>query len=121
MEATFQIPDVTKALAVPDLLQLYMQPAVVALAQRIETDLLALYPQFTANAPIGAAATAPTEATIDQAETVLFQAQVPGSMDKYLVVDSNAYSAIRQIARFSEFYTAGEAGLRALVDGTVGR
>jgi hypothetical protein len=121
MEATFQIPDVTKALAVPDLLQLYMQPAVVALAQRIETDLLGLYPQFTANAPIGAAATAPTEATIDQAETVLFQAQVPGSMDKYLVVDSNAYSAIRQIARFSEFYTAGEAGLRALVDGTVGK
>ena len=29
-EATFQIPDVTKVLAVPDLLKLYMQPAVVA-------------------------------------------------------------------------------------------
>ena len=36
-EATFQIPDVTKVLAVPDLLKLYMQPAVVALAERIET------------------------------------------------------------------------------------
>ena len=42
VEATFQIPDVTKCLAVPDLLKLYMQPAVVALAQRIETDLLGL-------------------------------------------------------------------------------
>src|SRR5271155_1176291 len=52
-EATFQIPDVTKVLAVPDLLSLYMQPAVVALAQRIEADLLSLYPQFTANAPVG--------------------------------------------------------------------
>ena len=121
VEATFQIPDVTKCLAVPDLLKLYMQPAVVALAQRIETDLLGLYPQFTSNTPIGAGATAPTEATIDQAETTLFQAQVPSSMDKYLVVDSNAYSALRQIPRFSEFYTAGEAGLRALVDGTVGK
>ena len=40
-EATFQIPDVTKVLAVPDLLKLYMQPAVVAMAERIETDLLA--------------------------------------------------------------------------------
>jgi len=121
VEATFQIPDVTKCLAVPDLLKLYMQPAVVALAQRIETDLLGLYPQFTSNTPIGAGATPPTEATIDQAETTLFQAQVPSSMDKYLVVDSNAYSALRQIPRFSEFYTAGEAGLRALVDGTVGK
>ncbi len=41
-EATFQIPDVTKILAVPDLLKLYMQPAVVAIAERIETDLLEL-------------------------------------------------------------------------------
>src|SRR5499427_10178901 len=31
-EATFQIPDVTKVLAVPDLLQVYMQPAVIAIA-----------------------------------------------------------------------------------------
>lgn len=120
-EATFQIPDVTKCLAVPDLLKLYMQPAVTALAQRIETDLLNLYAQFTVNTPIGAGATPPTESTVDQAETVLFQAQVPASADRYLVVDSNAYSALRQIPRFSEFYTAGEAGLRALVDGTIGK
>ena len=45
-EATFQIPDVTKVLAVPDLLKLYMQPAVVALAEKIESDLLGLYPSF---------------------------------------------------------------------------
>ncbi|HWC00149.1 MAG TPA: P22 phage major capsid protein family protein, partial [Bryobacteraceae bacterium] len=32
-EATFQIPDVTKVLAVPDLLQIYMQPAVIAIAE----------------------------------------------------------------------------------------
>src|ERR1700684_2178229 len=37
-EATFQIPDVTKVLALPDLLRLYLQPAVVALAKRIESD-----------------------------------------------------------------------------------
>ena len=52
-EATFQIPDVTKVLAVPDLLKLYMQPAVIALAEKIETDLLNLYSQFTANAGCG--------------------------------------------------------------------
>ena len=37
-EATFQIPDVTKVLAVPELLRLYMQPAVTALAEKIESD-----------------------------------------------------------------------------------
>src|SRR5258707_5851448 len=48
-EATFQIPDVTKVLAVPDLFRLYMQPAVVALAERNGIELLGLYSPFTAN------------------------------------------------------------------------
>ncbi len=120
-EATFQIPDVTKVLAVPDLLKLYMQPAVVALAERIETDLLGLYSQFTANGSVGVPGVPLTEAVVDSAETSLFQAKVPGSLSKYLVVDPGTYSALRQIPRFSEYYTAGEAGLRALVDGAVGK
>jgi hypothetical protein len=121
VEATFQIPDVTKILAVPDLLKLYMQPAVVALAEKIESDLLGLYASFTANAAVGTGGTALTEAVVDSAETALFAAKVPASAPKYLVVDPNAYSALRQIPRFSEFNTAGEAGLRALVDGAVGK
>ena len=120
-EATFQIPDVTKVLAVPDLLKLYMQPAVVALAERIESDILNLYSQFTANAAVGAAGMPITEATIDAAETALFAAKVPSTAAKYLVVDPATYSALRQIPRFSEYYTAGDAGLRALVEGAVGK
>ena len=46
---------------------------------------------------------------------------VPASQPKYLVVDSNTYSQIRQIPRFSEYYSSGEAGLRALVVGNVGK
>src|SRR5438270_11527211 len=60
-EATFQVPDVTKVLAVPDLLKIYMQPAVTAIAQKVESDLLALYAGFTANAPVGTAGTPITE------------------------------------------------------------
>ncbi len=120
-EATFQIPDVTKVLAVPDLLRIYMQPAVVALAERIECDLLNLYSQFTANTPVGVGGTALTESIIDQAETALFSAKVPPSAAKYLVVSGDAYSQLRQITRFSEYDTAGDAGLRALVDGSVGK
>ena len=120
-EATFQIPDVTKALAFPELLKAYMQPAVVAIASRVERDLLNLYGQFTANTPLGTAGTPITEAVIDSAETSLFTAMVPASANKYLVVDSNSYSAIRQIPRFSEYYSAGEAGLKAIGEGNVGK
>jgi len=120
-EATFQIPDVTKVLAVPDLLQVYMRPAVVALAERIESDLLGLYAGFSANMPVGTAGSAITEATVDAAETALFSAKLPAREPKYLVVDAGTYSNLRQIPRFSEFQTAGEAGLRSLVDGTIGK
>jgi hypothetical protein len=121
VEATFQIPDVTKVLAVPDLLRVYMQPAVIAIAERIESDLLGLYATFTANSPVGTAGTPITEAVIDAAETGLFTAMVPASQPKYLIVDANTYSAMRQIPRFSEFQTAGDAGLRALIEGTFGK
>src|SRR5580658_4932205 len=120
-ESTFNIPDVTKVLAVPDLLKLYMQPAVIAIAESIETNLLSLYASFTSNAPVGTGGTAITEETVDAAETELFAAKAPPSANKYLIVDSNTYSALRQIQRFSEFETAGAAGLRALIDGTVGK
>jgi hypothetical protein len=120
-EATFQIPDVTKVLAVPDLLNLYMGPAVAAIAEKIESDLLGLYAGFTANLPLGSAGTPITEELIDQAETSLFEAKTPASEPKYLVVDSGTYSQLRQIQRFSEYHSAGEAGLRALVDGTIGK
>jgi hypothetical protein len=120
-EATFQIPDVTKVLAVPDLLKIYMEPAVAAIAQKIETDLLSLYANFTANVPVGTAGSPITEATVDAAETALFLAKVPPSEQKFIVVDANTYSQWRQIPRFSEFQTAGDAGLRSLVDGTIGK
>ena len=120
-EATFLVPDVTKILAVPDLLKLYMQPAVVALAERIESDLLGLYAQFSALTPVGTGGTALTEAVVDSAETALFNTKVPASASKYLVVDANAYSALRQIPRFSEYNSVGEAGLRVIVDGAVGK
>jgi hypothetical protein len=120
-EATFQIPDITKVLAVPDLLKLYMQPAVAAIAQKIESDLLNQYAGFTGNTPVGTPGVAITEATIDAAETALFLAKVPPSEQKYIVVDAATYSAWRQIPRFSEFQNAGDAGLRALIDGTIGK
>src|SRR4051794_18304209 len=90
-EATFQIPDVTKVLAVPDLLKIYMEPAVAAIAQRIEGDLLNLYAGFTSNTPVGTAGAPITESVIDAAETALFLAKVPPSEPKFFVVDAATY------------------------------
>src|SRR5438309_2168507 len=84
-EASFQIPDVTKAIANPAVLAMYMQPAVVALATKIETDLLSQYPRFTRNSSVGSANTALTEATVDLAEQTLFDAYVPEYVAKHLV------------------------------------
>src|SRR5215831_13873946 len=120
-EATFQIPDVTKVLAVPDLLKIYMEPAVAAIAQKIESDLLNLYAGFTTNTPVGVAGSPITEATIDAAETALFLQKIPPTQQKYMVVDAATYSTWRQIPRFSEFQTAGDVGLQAIVDGTIGK
>src|SRR3954466_6476340 len=91
-EATFQIPDVTKVLAVPDLLRIYMEPAVAAIAQKIESDLLNLYAGFTSNGAVGTSGVAITEATVDAAETALFLAKVPASQQKFMVVDAATYS-----------------------------
>jgi hypothetical protein len=120
-EATFVIPDVTKAIAAPDLLKMYMQPAMVALAEKVESDLLSRYSEFTANTPVGTGGTALTESVIDEAETALFNAKVPASEPKFLVVDGAAYSQLRQIPRFSEFSTAGDSGSKALTEGALGR
>ena len=76
---------------------------------------------LVANTPVGTGGTAITEAVVDAAETALFSAKVPPSQSKYLVVDPATYGTLRQIPRFSEYSTAGDAGLRALVDGSVGK
>jgi len=119
VEATFTIPDVVKVLAAPDLVEVYMRPAINAIAEKIETDLLSLYPLLTANAPVGSGGTALTEATIDAAETALFVAKVPQSAQKYLVVSPTAYSQLRQLSRFTEQQTAGSG--EPILTGTLGR
>lgn len=110
-ECSFQIPDVTKALAFPDLLNTYMQPAINALAEKVETDLLATYASFTTNTPVGVGGTAVTEAVVDAAETALFKAKVAMLEQKNLVLHADSYAEVRQLPRFSEVdkIASGEA------------
>ena len=106
-ESTFQIPDVTAAIASPDLRQVYLGSAVRAIAEQIETDILSITPNFTALASVGAFNTPLIEGTVDLAEQRLFDAKVPASEERYLALTSTAYSQLRQLGRFSELQTIG--------------
>jgi hypothetical protein len=107
-ECSFQIPDVTKILAVPDLLKTYLEPSVIAIVESIEQSVANLYSNMTYNTAVGAASTV-DESRIDSAESALFAAKVPPTQQKYLVVNTNTFGAMRQLSRFTEFQTAGWA------------
>jgi hypothetical protein len=116
-ESTFIIPDVTKVLAFPNLLAQFMRPAIIALAESIETDLLSLAPYLTANTSVGTGgAGLGSEQVLDYAEKTLFKAKVPDALPKYLVVTPDAYSDLRQVPRFSEDYIKSGSG-EAISDG----
>lgn len=119
-ESSFQIPDVTKVLAHPDLLNMYMLPAIIAIATRIENDLTQLYLNLTANSTVGSGNTTITESVVDGAETGLFTALVPDSLPKFLVVSGSTYSDMRQITRFSEEKVSPEFA-SVIPSGQVGR
>ncbi len=102
IESTFFIPDVSKALSNIDLVDTFMQPAMLSLAERVEGDLLGLYPLFTFNSSVGAANTAPTEQVVDDIDTTFFKAKIPTTAPKYCAVSADFYAALRQIPRFSE-------------------
>jgi hypothetical protein len=106
LESTFVVNDVVNAVANISLLRTYMQPAMIAIAEGVESDLLNLYPLFTSNAAVGGT-TAIDEARVDAAETALFDARVPASEPRYLMLASAAYGKLRQIGRFSENLTYG--------------
>lgn len=119
-ESSFQIPDVTRVLAHPELLQMFMMPAIISLAERIEQDLTQLYLNLTANTAVGTGNTVITESVIDSAETALFTAKVPESLPKFLIVNGATYSDMRQIGRFSEDRVSPEMA-SVIPTGQVGR
>ena len=121
-EASFQIGDVVKILANPDMAKLYMGAAIQAVAERIETDIMKVYPLLTDVAPLGGDMPV-SEEMIDDAETALFEARVPVAEAKYLVVTSGTYSDLRLIPRFTEYDKQGSVDVAqaALAQGVVGR
>jgi len=99
-----------------DAVDLLLEPAMIAIAEAIETDIYNLYPNF---ASIGTAGVNPTEGLIDQAERTLFDNKVPSSSPLWLACASTPYSVLRQIARFSEVDAINSG--TAIVTGRLGQ
>lgn len=111
-EATFQIPDVTAALVGAErgdfsLMNKYLTPAMIAVAEGIESDLLGLYTNLTALSDVGTGGVALSESAVDLAEKALFDAKVPQGENLSLVVSSQGYTDLRQVERFTEQRTIG--------------
>ncbi len=106
-EASFAIPDVTQVFTRPDLVRTYMQSAIIAVAEQVETDILSNYGQLNFTTAAGTANTSLTEASVDTAESALFANKVPAEMAKFLVVSGTTYGQLRQLGRFTELQTAG--------------
>ena len=113
-EATFQIPDVTKVLAVPDLLQ-HLHAAGGGRNRGEDRDrsvesVRGFHGQCAGRD--GRDVRSPKQ-LVDAAETALFQAKMPASEPKYLVVDAATYSQLRQISplqRIPDGRRGGTAG-----------
>jgi hypothetical protein len=102
MEATFTLPDADKALANPAYLQPFVMPASIALSEAIESDLMGLTPEYA-----WAASGSNWHWVLNQAEEALFNSKVPMARAKYVVVDADTYSILRQYPSFSERWLNG--------------
>ena len=95
------------------MLQSYLMPTAITLAESIERDLLSLHSpirtigrqQRGTPAPLWAGwpGGGVRESVLDCAETILFNAPVPASFRKYLALNPFAYSEIRKLAHFKEY------------------
>jgi hypothetical protein len=103
-EASFELSDAVRILSVPNMVDLYLEPAVIAIAESIETSILNTYPLFI-NTAGGSSALG--ESAVDSAEGTLFTNKVPMSQRRNLVVSQSAFSSLRQTGRLTEFQTVG--------------
>jgi hypothetical protein len=103
-EASFELSDAVRILSTPNMVDLYLEPAVIAIAESVESSILNSYPLFI-NTAGGSAALG--ESAVDSAEGTLFSAKVPMSQRRNLVVSQSAFSSLRQTGRLTEFQTVG--------------
>jgi hypothetical protein len=114
-EASFLIEDAARATANQDIIQRYMEAAIVPIAEQIETDLLALYSGFSNS--VGTSGTDITAATIRAARKKLNDTKAPID-NRALVVSTKDEISILGDSTLQSFFAFAQA--QTVKDGSIG-
>ena len=116
-ESSFSVTSVADLFSNVALMDFYLTPHVISIAEQIEADIFAQYANATTG-PVGAQGTALTSAVIGSAETALYNAKAYG--DKYLALTPGDYDVVRSLPEFVNQYQIG-TDQNALATGILGQ
>lgn len=116
-ESSFTITDVAQLMSNVDLIDTWVTPHIVSVAEQVESDIMALYANLTGG-PVGTQGTALSSATIGAAETALYNAKAYG--EKYLALTPGDYDVVRALPEFVNQYQIGN-DQNALATGVLGQ
>lgn len=111
---TFLVEDVARAMANQNLIMRYSEAAAIALAQKIEEDLFALYAGFSAS--VGTSGTNISAATVREAMTALDNAKVP-PVNRHLVISPKDKAALLGDSALASYFAYNRVGIP---DGAIG-
>lgn len=112
MGVAINVPDILRAQAAYDLMQLYAKKMGYALGLSVEDDLLALYDDVGLTQQVGTAGTDLTDATIRDGIELLDNADAPFE-DRYMIIKPSQKNALLGIDKFVRYdavpYAKGES------------
>jgi len=112
----FLVEDVARAQARPDLLDRYIRPAALALAEAVERDLFALYTNLTTT--VGTSGTDITAATVRAARRALNDNRIPQDA-RYLVISPKDEIALLADSSLQNYWAMARA--QGVAEGSIGR
>jgi hypothetical protein len=107
-EVTFAIDDVTKVLENQNTLMGYGEDGAIALAESIESDLLALHPSITNTKSFDATSATTIDTSMLAIRKFFTDQKVPKVEQKYLVVDASVYNNLLATDKYSRYDARGD-------------
>jgi N4-gp56 family major capsid protein len=118
-EVTLVLDDVTKVLQNQDVLAGYAEDAAIALAEKVESTILALHPSITNTVTLDTTSATTQENSFLKARERLVLNKVPQSEKKYGYFHPSVITKLLQIDRFTRADAYGKSGI--IADGALGR
>jgi len=116
-EVTLAIDDVQKVLDNQNVLRGYGEDGAIAIAEAIETDLLALHPSITNTKTFDATSATTVDTSLLNVRKFFTDQKVPKIEQKYLVVDATVYNKLLETDKFSRYDARGTG--EAITSGNV--